>query len=135
MSNEDIKRFAREHQVRMYEIASEFEMNESVLSRMFRCELDEEMKQVIISTIRKIAEEKKEKGCSSKKQKVTSLMRERVLAKANTQKKKTKTSSTKKSMETTSSNVKVSDKKKSVSAQALDNDFFDELMRNTDDGK
>lgn len=134
MSNEDIKRFAREHEVRMYEIASEFEMNESVLSRMFRCELDEEMKQVIISTIRKIAEEKKEKGCSSKKQKVTSLMRERVLAKANTQKKKTKTSSTKKSMETTSSNVKVSDKKKSVSVQALDNDFFDELMRNTDDG-
>lgn len=135
MSNEDIKRFAREHEVRMYEIASEFEMNESVLSRMFRCELDEEMKQVIISTIRKIAEEKKEKGCSSKKQKVTSLMRERVLAKANTQKKKTKTSSTKKSMETTSSNVKVSDKKTSVSAQTLDNDFFDELMRNTDDGK
>ena len=62
-------------------------------------------------------------------------MRERVLAKANTQKKKTKTSSTKKSMETTSSNVKVSDKKTSVSAQTLDNDFFDELMRNTDDGK
>ena len=62
MSNEEIKKYAKQSGVRMYELATEFEMNESVLSRMFRCELDEDMKQVIIGAINRLANDKETNG-------------------------------------------------------------------------
>ena len=94
MSNDEIKKYARSKGVRMYELASEFEMNESVLSRMFRCELDEDMKQVIIGAINRLANDKETNGSVSQKMVVTSLMRERVMSKSNVADKSKKSVST-----------------------------------------
>lgn len=122
MTNEEIKRYAKQCGVRMYELATEFEMNESVLSRMFRCELDEEMKQAIVTTIDKIAAEKEVSGTGGKKLSATSLMRERVLSKAKTQP-KTVSSATK-------TPTKIS--KSTTKASVITNDMFDDLFTGTE---
>ena len=43
MTNDAIKKYARSKGVKQYELADAFGMNESVMSRMFRYELDAEM--------------------------------------------------------------------------------------------
>ena len=131
MTNEEIKRYAKQCGVRMYELATEFEMNESVLSRMFRCELDEEMKQAIVTTIKKIAAEKEVSGTGGKKLSATSLMRERVLAKVKTQA-KTTSSATKTSK--TPSKISKSTTKESETTQTsvITNDMFDDLFTGTE---
>lgn len=124
MTNEEIKRYTKQRGVRMYELATEFEMNESVLSRMFRCELDEEMKQAIITTIDKIAAEKEASGTGSKKMSATSLMRERVLSKGKTPI-KTASSETKVSKSPTKSS-------EITQTSVITNDMFDDLLASTE---
>lgn len=130
MSNDEIKKYARSKGVRMYELASEFEMNESVLSRMFRCELDEDMKQVIIGAINRLANDKETNGSVSQKMVVTSLMRERVMSKSNVaDKSKKSVSSTKTSavasVETVTTATRTTSKPKGTSKSE---DLFDSLF-------
>lgn len=130
MNNAEIKKYARDKGVRMYELASEFEMNESVLSRMFRCELDEEMKQVIIAAINRLADEKETTGSSGKTMAVTSLMRERVLSKSNMADKPKKTMSSTKSTtgKTTTKSVKPKTvPQESAISEVAFNSLFDSL--------
>ena len=126
MNNAEIKKYARDKGVRMYELASEFEMNESVLSRMFRCELDEEMKQVIIAAINRLADEKETTGSSGKTMAVTSLMRERVLSKSNMSDKPKKTKSTTGKTTTKSVKPKTVPQESAISEDAF-NSLFDSL--------
>ena len=126
MNNAEIKKYARDKGVRMYELASEFEMNECVLSRMFRCELDEEMKQVIIAAINHIADEKETTGSSGKTMAVTSLMRERVLSKSNMSDKPKKTKSTTGKTTTKSVKPKTVPQESAISEDAF-NSLFDSL--------
>ena len=125
MSNEEIKKYAKQSGVRMYDLATEFEMNESVLSRMFRCELDEEMKQAIITTIEKLAADKAVNGTGGKKLSVTSLMRERVLSKAKVNEKTETVSSSTVSKSTTKASTK-------KSTSVITNAMFDDLFTGTE---
>lgn len=75
MTNDAIKKYARSKGVRQYELADAFGMNESVMSRMFRYELDAEMQEAIVKMIDKLAEQKE----SGVKIPATALMRERIL--------------------------------------------------------
>ena len=131
MTNEEIKKYAKQCGVRMYELATEFEMNESVLSRMFRCELDEEMKQAIITTIDKIATEKEVSGTGGKKLSATSLMRERVLGKAKVQE-KTVSSATKISKTPTKTSKSTTKASEIAQTSVITNDMFDDLFAETE---
>ena len=128
MNNAEIKKYARDKGVRMYELASEFEMNESVLSRMFRCELDEEMKQVIIAAINRLADEKETTGSSGKTMAVTSLMRERVLSKSNIDDEPKKTASSTKSTAEKIATTKSVKPKTVPQESAISEDAFNSLF-------
>lgn len=128
MNNAEIKKYARDRGVRMYELASEFEMNESVLSRMFRCELDAEMKQVIIAAINRLADEKETTGSSGKTMAVTSLMRERVLSKSNIDDEPKKTASSTKSTAEKIATTKSVKPKTVPQESAISEDAFNSLF-------
>lgn len=62
MKNKDIRRYAEDHGVRLYQIAQRLNINDGNFSRKLRVELSEQMKEKIINIIDEISGENRTGG-------------------------------------------------------------------------